>query len=416
MRDFITVMKFSIKEMITKKSFIISTIIILALIVLAFNVPNILNKFSDGEDFGTEKMLIIDSDNIFEGNLKALEASDEWYKFEVKNENYSDEQIKEKIENEEIDSCIKITKNKNNINLEYTVESLNTFVGMAEIPEDVIQMLTEAYKNMQIMKLNLSEEELTSINPQFEFSFKETNENSASGQIGLVMILSIILFYAIFFCANKVATSVTTEKTSKIMETLVTSTSPSTIIMGKTIGIGIVGLIQLILIIVTGIVSANLFIDKEVLNNLIDLSNVNIGLGLITLLYFLIGYFIFAFIFALTGSAIARPEDVQSASAPASILAVFGFYIAYFAMMNPASEMNTFANILPLSAPFSVPFSMLLGTAKFSVIAISILVSVITIALIAKISIKVYSSAILNYGSKMSVKDIFNLIKRKENN
>lgn len=139
-------------------------------------------------------------------------------------------------------------------------------------------------------------------------------------------------------------------------------------------------------------------------------------MGLITLLYFLIGYFIFAFIFALTGSAIARPEDVQSASAPASILAVFGFYIAYFAMMNPASEMNTFANILPLSAPFSVPFSMLLGTAKFSVIAISILVSVITIALIAKISIKVYSSAILNYGSKMSIKDIFNLIKRKENN
>lgn len=415
MRDLITVMNFSIKEMITKKSFIISTIIILVLIVLAFNVPNVLNKLSDGEDY-SEQILIVDSENIFEGNLKSLETMNSGYKFEIENKSFSDEKIKEQIESGDIDSCIRITKSNNKINLEYTVESLNTIAGMAEIPEDVLEMLTSVYMNMQIMKLGLSEEQLASITPEFEFLFKETNENSASGEVLLVMLLSIVLFYAIFFCASRVSTSVTTEKTSKIMETLVTSTEPKTIVVGKTIGIGLVGLFQLLLMIVTGVVSAKLFMDQELLGSLIDLSNVTVGLGLITLLYFLLGYFTFAFIFALTGSAVGRPEDAQSANAPASILGVVGFYIAYFSMMNPASDISIFSTYFPLSAPFSVPFRMLLGTATTGQVIASILILIATIAAIAKISIKVYSSAILNYGTKLSAKDMVKLIKRKEEN
>lgn len=413
MKNLMTVINFSIKEMVTKKSFIISTIIIIALIVLAFNIPNVLNKFSS-EDTYLERILIIDEEDVYEGNLKSLETIESDYEFKIANKKYKYEEIKEQIENGKIDSCITITKNKDKINLEYTVESLNTIAGTAEIPEKVLETLANVYTNMQIMKLGLSEEELASITPQFEFSLKETNENSASGEVFLVMLLSLVLFYAIFFCASKVSTSVTTEKTSKIMETLVTSTEPKTIVIGKTIGIGLVGLFQLLLMIITGVVSAKLFIDQELLASLIDLSNVNIGLGLITVLYFLLGYFLFAFIFALTGSAVGSPEDTQSANMPASILGVIGFYIAYFAMMNPASEVNIFATYFPISAPFSLPFRMLLGTATRNQIISSITLMVITIAVIAKISIKVYSSAILNYGTKLSLKDLIKLAKRKE--
>ncbi len=413
MKNLKTVIGFSIKEMVTKKSFIISTVIIIALIVIAFNIPNALKSFSD-EDTSLGRILIIDEDDVYEGNLKSLETVESDYEFKIADKKYKYEDIKDQIEYGRISSCIIITKNKDKINLEYIVESLNTFAGTAEIPEKVLETLANVYTNMQIMKLNLSDEELKSITPQFEFSLKETNENSASGEIFLVMLLSLVLFYAIFFCASKVSTSVTTEKTSKIMETLVTSTDPKTIVIGKTIGIGLVGLFQLLVMIITGVISAKLFIDKEVLASLIDLSNVNIGLGLITILYFLLGYFLFAFIFALTGSAVGSPEDTQSANMPASILGVIGFYIAYFAMMNPASEVNIFATYFPISAPFSLPFRMLLGTATRNQIISSVAIMVITIAIIAKISIKVYSSAILNYGTKLSFKDLIKLAKRKE--
>ena len=80
MRNLMTVINFSIKEMITKKSFIISTAIILILIVLAFNIPNILSNTTDGETyFG--RIVIIDEEDIFEGNLKVLEKTESNYKF-----------------------------------------------------------------------------------------------------------------------------------------------------------------------------------------------------------------------------------------------------------------------------------------------------------------------------------------------
>ena len=413
MKDLITVMNFSIKEMVMKKSFIISTIIILVLIVAAFNIPNMISGVTDGESY-LGKMIIIDEEDVFEGNLKALEETESNYKFEILNEKYSEEKIKEEIETGNTDAFIIINKENNIINLGYVVESLNSIDGTATVPEEVLNLLASMYTNMQISKLDLTAEELASITPQFEVSVSETTEEGASGNVLLVMLLSLVLFYAIFFCATKVSTSVTTEKTSKIMETLVTSTKPSTIVVGKTLGIGIVGLLQLLLMIITAVISAKLFVEPEILASLIDVSNVTIELGLITLLYFILGYFLFAFIFALTGSAVATPEDAQSANAPASIIGVVGFYIAYFAMMNPASDISIFSAYFPFSAPFSVPFRMLLGTQTIGQTVSSIAILVITIAIIAKISIKVYSSAILNYGTKLSVKDLVKLAKRKE--
>ena len=84
MRDIFTVMKFTINDMIKRKSFIISTLIILILIVIGFNVPNLIKKFN-GDNTGN-KLLIIDSKNVFEGTLENLKQMDLGYEFEVKNE------------------------------------------------------------------------------------------------------------------------------------------------------------------------------------------------------------------------------------------------------------------------------------------------------------------------------------------
>lgn len=77
MRDILTVMKFTIKDMVKRKSFIISTLIILILIVIGFNVPNLIKKFN-GDNTGN-KLLIIDSKNVFEGTLENLKQMDLGY-------------------------------------------------------------------------------------------------------------------------------------------------------------------------------------------------------------------------------------------------------------------------------------------------------------------------------------------------
>ena len=409
MRDIFTVVKFTMKDMVKRKSFIISTLIILIFIVVGFNVPNLIKSFN-GDNSG-DKLLIIDSKNVFEGTLENLKHMDLGYEFEITNEDLKFEDVKKKIENEEIKEAIIINQENEKIKVLYIVENKTT---MSEVPEGCMNALTSLYSNLRISKLGLTEQQLQSITPNFEFDIEQTEEKSASGNILVMMLMSIVLFYAIYFCAYQVSSSITTEKTSKIIETLVTSTSPKTIVLGKTIGIGLVGLAQMILIVATALISAKTFLEPGVLDSVLDMSNVTPYLGIMTAIYFILGYLAYALLYALTGSTVSKPEDIQSANSPVAILAVIGFYLSYFTMMNPTSKLNLFASLFPISSPFCMPFRIMMGLANSTDVIISIAILVVTIIVIAKVAIKIYSNAILNYGTKMNIKDIIKMYKEKQ--
>ena len=411
MRDLFTVAKFTIKDMVKRKSFIISNLIILLFIVIGFNIPNIIKLFTneDSSTAGTN-MLIVDSENIFENTLTNLNEIDLGYNFTITNENLSFEDIKTKVENAEIDEAIIISNKDNQINIEYIVKNLTMIEA---VPESIVNTLSSLYTNLQISKLGLTPEQIQSMSPNFTFEMKQTENQEVQGNPIAIMLISIVLFYAIYFCAYQVSSSITTEKTSKIIETLVTSTTPKTIVLGKTIGIGIVGIIQIVAIIATALISNALFLEEGLLDGIIDFSNITPFLGFITLIYFIFGYAVYALLYALTGSTVSKPEDVQSANGPVAIIAVIGFYLSYFTMMNPTSELNQVAAILPISSPFCMPFRVMMGIATTSEILISIAVLAITIFIVAKISIKIYSQAILNYGSKISLKDALQMYKNK---
>ncbi len=411
MRDLFVVAKFTIKDMVRRKSFIISNIIILAMIVLAFNIPNIM-KIIKGEDeisSGT-KMLVVDYENIFEGTLNNLNEMSIGYEFIISNENLTFEDIKEKVENKEIDEAIIISNKDGKINFEYIVENLSM---IEEVPETLVNALTNIYSNLQISKLQLTQEQLQSITPNFSFEMNQTESQEVHGNPFIIMLISIVLFYAIYFCAYQVSSSITTEKTSKIIETLVTSTTPKTIVLGKTIGIGIVGLLQIVAIVATALISNALFLEEGMLNGVIDFTKITPSLGVITIIYFILGYAFYALLYALTGSTVSKPEDVQSANGPVAIIAVIGFYLAYFTMMNPTSELNKLAAILPISSPFCMPFRVMMGIATVGELALSIFILLVTIFIVAKVSIKIYSQAILNYGNKINLKDALKLYKNK---
>ena len=410
MRDILTVMKFTIKDMVKRRSFIISTLIILILIVVGFNVPNIIKNIK-GDNTG-DKFLIVDAKNVFEGTLENLKQMDFRYEFEITNNELKFEDIKQKIEDEEIKQAIIINPENEKIKISYIVE--NTTM-MDQVPEECVNALTSLYSNLQISKLGLTKEQLHSITPNFDFSLEQTEEQSANGNVFVMMMMSIVLFYAIYFCAYQVSSSITTEKTSKIMETLVTSTSPRTIVLGKTIGIGLVGLAQMIVIVATALISAKAFLEPELLENVLDMSNITPYLGIMTAIYFILGYLAYALLYALTGSTVSKPEDIQSANTPVALLAVIGFYLSYFTMMTPTSDLNLFASLFPISSPFCMPFRIMMGLASTTDVVISIAILIVTIIVIARVAIKIYSNAILNYGTKIGIKDIVKIYKDKQN-
>ena len=403
MQGLITVIKFTIKDMVQRKSFIISNIIILGLIILMFNIPNILKKVMGDSENSKQIIQIIDVDNVFEGTLENLKNMNLSYDIKISSKNLEFDKIKEEIQNGEIDNAIIIEKKDEKINIQYIVKNL---AMNSEMPQDLENAISSLYSGLQISKLGLTQEQLRSIQPDFNFEVKQAETQEVKGNIYTMMLLSIVLFYAIYFCAYQVSSSITTEKTSKIIETLVTSTEPKTIVLGKTIGIGIVGVLQIIAIALTAIVSKTLFLEEGALDGIVDFSTITPFLGCITIIYFILGYAFFAMLYALTGSTVSKPEDVQSANTPVALISVIGFYLAYFTMMNPTSELNKIAAILPISSPFCMPFRVMMEIATGPEILGSIVILVITTILVAIFSIKIYSKAIFNYGSRVKIKEL----------
>lgn len=398
MRDIFTVAKFTATDMVKRKSFIISTIIILAMIVVGFNIPKIIKSFNNG----TEKIIIVDKDSVFENKITPVDKNTE-----IILENQSVEEIKEKIKNKEIEYGIIIDKKDNTINLTYVLEN-----KMSSGPsEEFISSLTTLYKDIEIEKLNISDEQKAKLTPTFDYNLEVVDENIKGNPL-VMMMISIVLFYAVYFCAFQVSNSITTEKTSKIIETLVTSTSPRNIILGKTLGVGLIGLCQLAAIIITAFISAKTFMDPQLLEMALDTKTLTPMLGIITLIYFLLGYLTFALMYALTGSTVSKPEDIQSANQPVVFITIIGFYLAYFSMINPSSNLNQLAALLPISSPFCMPLRIMMGASSVNEVLLSIGILIITIMLIAKIAIKIYSNAILNYG-KSSIKDIIKMYKER---
>lgn len=413
MKDLKTVVGFTIKEMVKRKSFIVSTVIILLIIVIGFNIPNIMKIFNgDDQSSGESKLLIVDSTNLFEGSLEGLNNMELGYNVQTTTDNLSFDDIKEKINNDEIDEAIIVENNEGTYKLRYIVKDMTMLVSM---PQNLMDAINTIYTNLQISKLGLTEEQIQSLTPNFEYSIEQTEEQKVSGNVLAMMMLSIVLFYAIYFCAYQVSSSITTEKTSKIMETLVTSTSPRTIVLGKTIGIGLVGLLQVCVFVAVALISAKLFLEPGTLESVLDMSQMTPYLAVITIIYFILGYFTYALLYALTGSTVSKPEDIQSANTPVALLAVIGFYLSYFTMMNPTSDLNTFAALFPISSPFCMPFRIMMGIASGVEVAISIAILLVTILVIAKVAIKIYSNAILNYGTKMSFKDMIRIYRDKNN-
>ena len=408
MRDILIVTKFTLIEALKKKAFIVSTIIMILMIILASAFTKIIPKLADSNE--KDKILIVDNDNIFENQLNTMNELGLNNEFIIAKEKTSLADVKTKIKNKDIKKGIIISKAEGKIKIEYVVENTSL---MMNSPVDIQKALKEIYSRNQLKKLNLTQQQIQSLEPNFEYTIVSSQEKDANKNITVILALTGLLFAAIYTFAYQVSTSITTEKTSKIVETLVTYTKARNIVLGKTFGIGLAGLIQLLIIVIISIFSINTFVDKNMLSAILDLSTITPALGITIVIYFILGYMEYALLYALTGSFVSNPEEVKAAATPASLIAVMSFYLAYFTIMSPTSNLNSIASIVPFSSPFSAPFRVMLGVATPREMIMSVLILIATNILIAHIAIKVYTNAIINNGTKLSLKEIIKMYKTK---
>lgn len=415
----INVIKFTFKELIKNKSYKLTTLFLVAITIIAFNIPNISNYFNKSNKTNTDKNKIVNKQKVYiYDEFKVLNDINNdlnkhpVYKFEIKNEKADLNKLSKNVnDKKEIIYIVKEVKNYN-ITIAGLKNQNNTF---STYTTDIEQYINSSYKKHLINKLNISDNEKQLLSNDISFITENTiknngdiNKNANIAMFGMVFIFYIVLFYSI-----AVGTSITTEKTNKVVETLLTSTSPLNIIVGKVIGVGLTGILQMSIVIVTAIISSQIFLPKEYMTILLQNINLSPVIILGFLYYFIFGFLIYAFLIACVGATVTKQEEVQQAQAPFSFLLIIGFYLSIFGS-NSKGILNTIATYLPISSPFINTMNLLSRKLSMIDIILPMLVLLIFTAIVAYISSIIYKKVIMNYGTRIKGMALLKELFRKE--
>ena len=216
--------------------------------------------------------------------------------------------------------------------------------------------------------------------------------NAQSRETATVAFVGVLLLYGQLFAYGYwVAAGVVEEKSSRVVEVLLATLRPSHLLRGKILGIGLLGLAQLLLIGLVGLFASSAVGTLEFPSGAIA----TVGLVLV---WFVLGFFFYATMFAVAGSIVTRQEDLQTTMTPLTILIVGSFFIGLSATSNPDSTLAVVASLLPFSSPLVMPTRIALGDAATWEVVASIAISVAATAALIPLATKIYSRALLRPG------------------
>jgi ABC-2 type transport system permease protein len=216
--------------------------------------------------------------------------------------------------------------------------------------------------------------------------------NAESRETATVAFVGVLLLYGQLFAYGYwVAAGVVEEKSSRVVEVLLATLRPSHLLRGKILGIGLLGLSQLLLIGLVGLFASSAVGTLEFPSGAIA----TVGLVLV---WFVLGFFFYATMFAVAGSIVTRQEDLQTTMTPLTILIVGSFFIGLSATSNPDSTLAVVASLLPFSSPLVMPTRIALGEAATREVVASIAISVAATAALIPLATKIYSRALLRPG------------------
>ena len=177
---------------------------------------------------------------------------------------------------------------------------------------------------------------------------------------------------------------------------------------------GLLGLLQLTIIILVGAISYKMFFPKDfiILGQNVDLTSLTPFVLFMVFTYFILGYTLYAMMNAVVGASVSKAEDINSAIMPISFISIISFYLAYGTIFLPNSTIAIIASIFPFSAPFSMPCRLIIADVPLWQVGASLLAMFITIVFMSWASIKLYSSAVLHYGKRLSTRDLIRMSKK----
>jgi ABC-2 type transport system permease protein len=228
----------------------------------------------------------------------------------------------------------------------------------------------------------------------------------------------VLIFITLVIYGMWVAAGVVAEKSSRVMELLISAASAEQLVIGKVVGIGLAGLVQYVAILVPAL--ATLLLQDQIASALLGTSS-TVGLSLSALTpgllaayggFWILGFILYALIYAAAGSLVSRAEDLQVLALPLSLVAIAGYLQAVMALSGGISPMVRLASYVPFWSPFVMLTRLTVGSVEPWELVLSFGLLIATIPIVAVVAVRVYSAGVLLYGQRPGARAIVGAIIR----
>ncbi|NDW11025.1 ABC transporter permease [Dysgonomonas sp. 520] len=290
-------------------------------------------------------------------------------------------------------------------------EKLNIFSSESDIDPNAIAAIRNITESPNPVKINTVRLDADGLE-------KETSTGLATG---LAWVTTLLMYMFIFSYGTMVMQGVIEEKSNRIVEVMISSVKPFDLMMGKIIGICLVGLTQLVIWIVMSLVlmyaATNAFVPEmntgELSTYISMLPSVNwLQIVIFFFLFFLGGYLMYAALFAMFGSAVDNPQDSQQFVMPLTLVFIFALYAGIYSVSNPDGPLAFWCSMIPLTSPVVMMVRIPFGVPLWEVF-VSFAILAVTALAVVKLAAKVYRVGILMYGKKPSLTELYKWVKYK---
>lgn len=231
--------------------------------------------------------------------------------------------------------------------------------------------------------------EVTALDPDAE----QNSQRTVVAFIGVAVLYGLLIMFGQF-----VAQGVVEEKASRVVELLLATMKPWQLLAGKIIGLGVLGLAQIVLIAAVAVGGALAF-------DLVDIPGELIGTAISVVAWFVLGYAFYAAIFAVAASLVSRLEDLNSVVMPTMLVLVAAFVVGFQAAAAPDGTLAIVTSYVPGLSPLVMPVRQAAGDVAVWEVALAVVLMLVAIAAIVRIGGRIYAGALLRTGGKVKMRE-----------
>ncbi|MCM3238112.1 ABC transporter permease [Heyndrickxia oleronia] len=389
------------------KSFIITSIIMLIGVLILGNMNRIIDLFSGGDS--KEKIVVLDqTDSVFQSFQKQLQVTNK--DIELIKESKSEAELQKAVNAGDYDGLITISMDQSNLpEATYKAPTLTN----TELSSQLSQALQAVKSDMAASQLDLTADKLALLNSPIVFKEVSLENNAKSSEElaqarGLVYILLFVIYFSVIFYASSVGMEVATEKASRVMEILISSASPTQQMFAKIIGAALLGITQMavLLLVAYFTIKQNLSELKGGFFEVFGFSDIKVSTIVYAIVFFLLGYLLYATLAAFLGSLVSRIEDAQQMMLPMTFLIMIGFFIAMSGLNNPSAGFVTVTSYIPFFTPMLMFLRVGMLDLPMWVGLSGVAVLIVSIIIMASIGARIYRGGVLMYGKSNSLKNV----------